>query len=52
MLTFLSERNLKMPKKITLVSAGALILFVILIVILVNVTAKKSPFPQKVTVYL
>lgn len=41
-----------MPKKITLVSAGALILFVILIVILVNVTAKKSPFPQKVTVYL
>ena len=52
MLTFLSERNLKMPKKITLVSAVALILFVILIVILVNVTAKKSPFPQKVTVYL
>ena len=52
MLTFLSERNLKMPKKITLVSAGALVLFVILIVILVNVTAKKSPFPQKVTVYL
>lgn len=52
MLTFLSERNLKMPKKITLVSAGALILFVILIVILVNVTSKKSPFPQKVTVYL
>lgn len=41
-----------MPKKITLVSAVALILFVILIVILVNVTAKKSPFPQKVTVYL
>lgn len=41
-----------MPKKITLVSAGALILFVILIVILVNVTSKKSPFPQKVTVYL
>ena len=41
-----------MPKKITLVSAGALILFIILIVILVNVTAKKSPFPQKVTVYL
>ena len=35
-----------------MVSAGALILFVILIVILVNVTAKKSPFPQKVTVYL
>ena len=41
-----------MPKKITLVSAVALILFVILIVILVNVTSKKSPFPQKVTVYL
>lgn len=43
-----------MPKKTTLVSAGALILFIILIVILVNVTAKnpKSPFPQKVTVYL
>ena len=41
-----------MPKKITLVSAGALVLFIILIVILVNVTAKKSPFPQKVTVYL
>ena len=41
-----------MPKKITLVSAGALVLFVILIIVLVNVTAKKSPFPQKVTVYL
>ncbi len=41
-----------MPKKITLVSAGALVLFVILIVVLVNVTAKKTPFPQKVTVYL
>ena len=42
-----------MPKKITLVSAGALILFIILIVILVNVTAEKtSLFPQKVTVYL
>lgn len=41
-----------MPKKITLVSAGALVLFVILIVVLINVTAKKSPFPQKVTVYL
>ena len=41
-----------MPKKMTLVSAGALVLFIILIVILVNVTAKKSPFPQKVTVYL
>lgn len=52
MLTFSSERNLKMPKKITLVSAGALVLFVILIIVLVNVTAKKSPFPQKVTVYL
>ena len=52
MLTFLFERNLKMPKKITLVSAAALVLFVILIVILVSITAKKSPFPQKVTVYL
>lgn len=52
MLTFLFERDLKMPKKITLVSAAALVLFVILIVILVSITAKKSPFPQKVTVYL
>lgn len=43
-----------MPKKITLVSAGALVLFIILIVILLNVTAdnKRSLFPQKVTVYL
>lgn len=54
MLTILFERNFKMPKKITLVSAGALVLFIILIVILLNVTAdnKRSPFPQKVTVYL
>lgn len=43
-----------MPKKITLVSAAALVLFIILIVILINVSAEKpsSPFPQKVTVYL
>lgn len=54
MLIFLSERNLKMPKKITLVSAGALVLFIALIVILINIDAKNtsSPFPRKVTVYL
>lgn len=54
MLTILFERKLKMPKKITLVSAGALVLFIILIVILINVTAEKprSVFPKKVTVYL
>ncbi|MCI7691427.1 MAG: hypothetical protein MSR67_03450 [Oscillospiraceae bacterium] len=43
-----------MPKKITLVSAAALVLFIILIVILINVTAENpsSPFPENVTVYL
>ena len=43
-----------MPKKTTLVSAAALVLFIILIVILINVTAENpsSPFPENVTVYL
>ena len=43
-----------MPKKITLVSAAALVLFIILIIILINVTAENpsSTFPENVTVYL
>lgn len=44
-----------MPKKVTLVSAGALILFTILIIVLINICPKSenaSPFPEKVTVFL
>lgn len=43
-----------MPKKITIVSAGALVLFTIMIIVLINVCPKSddaSPFPEKVTVY-
>lgn len=43
-----------MPKKVTIASAGALVLFTILIVVLINVCPKSqdaSPFPEKVTVY-
>lgn len=43
-----------MPKKITIVSAGALVLFTALIIVLINICPKSSdasPFPEKVTVY-